>query len=437
MNIRPAVVSCCLICTIALPAQTLASGFHRMESASSYLGTSGAGQATDRTASAAFNNPAGLAGLEKPEFYGAAIVVNDSMTFYDDGSEGISPGYEDLRRNGVDYGIGWSGGPALYYAHPLSERTAIGFSLNSPFGGESDFGEDWVGSHFAEEAGLSSVQASVALGYQISEQWSVGAALGAQYLNWWLNVDLPPAPYGPVNPGLPPEHPAYPQLLPPGSEEDVDIDDIQPFWMLGVQWEFNPGSLVGFRYVPESTFDLEGKADILAPIPDMTVVQSFDAIMELSTPRVATLSLSVPLDERWRLLADIEHFGWSAWRENRIVHEGAHEVVIDRDWKDAMGYSLGFEFDATEKTKVRFGAGYDESPIDDDKLKIDPPMDRQVTLSAGFESRLSERTSLVGAYQYLDMGDVRVDQDLFPGQVIRGHSDAHVHLFHFGLRFGF
>jgi long-chain fatty acid transport protein len=420
------------------PANILAGGFQRMDAASGYLGTAGAGQATDTTVSAAFNNPAGLAGVDSTDLYLGAIIGYDSFTFHDEGSEGVSPGFDYLRRDGVDYGIGWSGGPALYFAHPLTEKATIGFAMMSPFGGAADFGEDWVGSHFSEEASIFSVQASASLGYQLSDTWSVGAALGVQYLEWKLNVDLPPVPYGPVNPGtIPPGHPMYAQLLPPGSEEDIEIDDVQAYWSLGILWQANESTSLGLRYIPEINFKLKGGADILAPIPDMTVVQSFTASMEMATPSVTTLSLARRFGSRWTVLADIEHVGWDAWKENRVFHEGGETVVIERNWEDSMGYSLGLHFQASPKTLLKFGIGYDESPIASHKLKVDPPMDRQIGYSFGLDSQLTEKLRLVTAYQYLDMGDIRVEQTVFPGQVIRGYSDANCHVFHAALSYSF
>lgn len=438
MKFRTSAVLGGLAFVALLPINAAAGGFQRTDSASGYLGTAGAGQATDTSVSAAFNNPAGLSGVESTDLYLGAVFGYDSFTFYDDGSSGVSPGYDDLSRDGVDYGLGWSGGPALYFARPLTEKATFGFAMMSPFGGGADFGEDWVGSHFSEEASVFSVQASASLAYQLNENWSVGAALGGQYLRWKLNVDLPPAPYGPVNPGsIPPDHPMFVQLLPPGTEEDIEIDDVQAFWSVGALWQPSPNTQLGLRYIPEISFDLEGDADILAPIPDMTVVQSFDASMQMSTPSVTTLSLSQGLTSRWTVLADIEYTGWSTWKENRVFHEAGETVVIERNWKDTVGYSLGFHFQASTRTLLKFGVGYDESPIDSHDLKVDPPMDRQIGYSLGLDSQMTEKLRLITAYQYLDMGDVRVEQAVFPGQVLRGHSDAYCHVFHAALSLSF
>ncbi len=422
----------------ALPLAAQASGFSRYDASSSYLSTAGAGQATDMSASSAFNNPAGLVGVDSKRFHAGTIVANESFTFYDDGSEGVSPGYEDLRRDGVDYGAGWTAGPMLYFAMPLSEKLGLGFAMMSPFGGSSEFGEGWVGSHFAEEVDVFSVQASAALGYQLTESVSIGAALGAQYLSWEINMDLPPAPFGPVNPGnIPPTDPMFEQLLPPGSEEHVEIDDVQPYWSLGVLWQPSEQTRVGLRYISEVNHDLEGTAQIFAPIPEMTAGQEMNASMRFNTPAITTLSLSHRFTDRLTVLADIEHSGYSAFNENRLVHENGPTVIIDRSWEDTMGYSLGAHFDVTERTTLKFGVGYDESPVSSGNFKIDPPMDRQIGYAFGVESQLTDNLLLSLGYQYLDMGDIEVDQALFPGQVIRGHSEAHTHILQGALTYSF
>jgi long-chain fatty acid transport protein len=159
--------------------------------------------------------------------------------------------------------------------------------------------------------------------------------------------------------------------------------------------------------------------------------------MQFNTPSVTTLSLSHRFTPRLTLLADIEHSGWSAFSENRVVHENGPTAVVERGWQDTMGYSLGVNYQASERAMLKFGVGYDESPIAGNQLKIDPPIDRQIAYSLGLETQLTQKIGLSLGYQYLDMGDVRVEQMLFPGQVIRGHSDASVQAIQAAITFDF
>ncbi|MDJ0812295.1 MAG: outer membrane protein transport protein [Woeseiaceae bacterium] len=410
---------------VLLPLNALAGGFSRADGTSSYLGSAGAGHTTDRTATAAFSNPAGLTGIGSAQLALGAVTAYDELTFHDDGSDEVAGLPRERRRNGVDYGVGLNGGPSLFFAKPLSDRLSFGAALVSPYGGSSEFGNDWIGGYFTEDVELFTLQVSASLGYRLNDQWSIGAALGAQYAQWELKTDLAPVPFGPVNPGtIPPDHPMYQELLPPGSEQKIKIDDVQPYWSLGVMWQPGASTLFGVHYVPEIRHGLTGSSDISAPIPDMTVVGSYDASMKMSTPSSLTLGIRQQLSPRWTVLADIAHVGWSAWDESRVKLQGGPTVIVDRGWQDAMSYSLGFNFLATDRTLLKFGAGYDESPVASARRKIDPPMDTQVTWALGLEHALTSRVSLALSYQHLDMGDIRVEQEVFPGHVIRGHSDA-------------
>jgi long-chain fatty acid transport protein len=285
---------------------------------------------------------------------------------------------------------------------------------------------------------MFTVQASASVGYQLAETLSIGAAIGAQYLSWELSMDLPPLPFGPVNPGnITPDNPMFAELLPPGSEERIEMDDVQPYWSLGILWQPTESTRVGLRYIGEVNHSLKGKAEIFAPIPDMTAIQDMGASMRFNTPAITTFSLSHQFTDRLTVLADIEHSGYSAFDENRVMHENGPTVVVNRGWKDAMSYSVGAHYQATERTVLKFGIGYDESPVADNKLKIDPPMDRQHAYAFGIESQLTQKFALSLAYQYLDMGDLRVEQTLFPGQVVRGYSDARSHVLQGALTYSF
>ncbi len=61
----------------------------------------------------------------------------------------------------------------------------------------------------------------------------------------------------------------------------------------------------------------------------------------------------------------------------------------------------------------------------------------QIGYSLGLDMQLTDKTQLIAAYQYRDMGDIKVKQTVFPGQVVRGHSDAYCHVLHAGLSFSF
>ena len=409
-NHKPVVLA---VLTACLSSTVMASGISRFETASSYLSTAGAGLATDIGASAAFNNPAGLAFMNQAQFEGNLLLIKDSLFYEDQGSTGVTPGFDQLRRD-VDYSAGFSTGASLFYGRPLNEKWSLGLSLTSPFGGSSDFGDDWVGSNFVETADVMVMALSAAAAYQVNEQWSVGASVGMGYMSWELRLDVPPV-----------------------MEETLDLDDTSPIWSMGVMYQPNQNTRWGFRYVGATDYNLEGKATLDTPMGEMkdTASQLFPL------PDIATLSLQQSLSTKLRFLASIEWTNWSVFKESRIVHENGPVIIVNRNWQDTWGGSVGLSYDIAPRWTLNTGISYDQSPVSDMDYKLDPPVDRQVSLGLGARWQIGKSSELTINYEYKDLGNNAVSQDIpdpsTPMQTIVGESDNHVHIASLGYIYRF
>ena len=396
-----------------LSSTAWASGISRYETASSYLSTAGAGQATDTGASSAFNNPAGLAFMDQPQFEGNLLLINDSLSFQDQGSTGVTPGFDQLRRD-VDYSTGFSAGASLFYGRPLNEKWSLGASLTSPFGGSSDFGDNWVGSNFVETTDVAVTALSAAAAYRINPEWSAGVSLGMGHMSWELSL-----------------------AVPPGMEEVLDLDDTAPVWSLGITYQPNQTTRWGLRYIGAVDFDLEGSAKLNTPMGEM----KDKASKFFPLPDIATLSLEKSLSPKLRLLADLEWSNWSVFKESRIVHENGPTIIVDRNWQDTWGGAVGLSYDLTPRWTLNTGLSYDQSPVASTDRKLDPPVDRQVALGLGARLHLSENSELTFNYQFLDLGSNKVSQDIpdpsMPLQTIVGESDNHVHIAGLGYIYRF
>lgn len=391
-----------------------ASGILREQTTTAYLATAGAGQAADIGASAAFNNPAGLAYLSRPEIQGNLLLIEDSFHFYDRGSSGTNDDF-DYRRKNTDYGVGLTGGGSIFYGQPLSQDWGIGFALTSPAGGATDAGENWVGSNFIESIEVMIAVAQVAVGYQISPQWSVGISAGVSYMSWEL--DLSP----------------FPQ-----ASENLDLDDTKLAWALGAMYRPGENTRIGLRYVAGVDHEVTGPAVIETQMGST----EYQASQEFNLADLVTLSLDQQLTQNLTLLADIEWANWSEMKESRIVHRDGPTVIVPRDWEDAWGGAVGLAYKVSPALVLKVGVNYDESAVSKSKHKIDPPLDRTIAYSAGVAWALNDSTEFNIGYQYLDFGDIEVNQAIngfdpiagkpYSQQVI-GESEAHVHIVSLGI----
>ncbi|WP_299788841.1 outer membrane protein transport protein [uncultured Shewanella sp.] len=407
-------LSLLLFATAGIATTASASGILREQTTTSYLATAGAGQAADIGASAAFNNPAGLAYLTRPEIEGNLLLIEDSFHFYDKGSNGTNDDFDSRRKN-TDYGVGLSGGGSFFYGQPLAEGWGIGFALTSPAGGATDFGDNWAGSNFIESIEVMIAVAQVAVGYQISPQWSVGLSAGASYMSWELDL----APF-------------------PQASENLDLDDTKLAWALGLMYRPGENTRIGLRYVAGVDHEVTGPAIIETQMGNT----EYRASQAFNLADLVTLSLDQQLSPNLTLLADIEWANWSEMKESRIIHEEGPTVVVPRDWKDAWGAAVGLAYKVSPTLALKIGVNYDESAVSTNNHKIDPPLDRTIAYSAGVDWALNDSTEFTLGYQYLDFGDIEVNQSIegfnpitatpFSQQVI-GESEAHVHIVSLGI----
>ncbi|SDK38104.1 Outer membrane protein transport protein (OMPP1/FadL/TodX) [Ferrimonas sediminum] len=412
MKFRRSPISCLMLSICSFHAA--ASGILRDETASAYLGSAGAGRAADIGASAAFNNPAGLTYLDHKAFQGTLLLVEDTFTFHDNGSSGNNADF-DQRKKDTDYGKGFSGGGSLFYGQPLGEKWGVGFAFASPAGGATDFGDNWIGSNFIESVEVMVAVAVASVGYRINDQWSVGLSAGISYMAWELDMD----PF-------------------PGASENLDLDSFEPVWSVSVMYQPWSHTRLGLRYTPGVTHEVTGKTTMTTPMG--TLIDH--ASQEFNLADQAVLSLDHQLTPKLSLLADVEWAQWSDWEESRIIHDNGPTIVVDRDWKDAWSAGIGLSYQVAPDWTLKAGIAYDESSVSKAIHKLDPPADRQIAYAAGLGWQLSDSTRFDLSYQYMDLGDVELNQSIegfdpiagapFSQQIV-GQSEAHLHIVNLSL----
>ncbi|WP_028113302.1 OmpP1/FadL family transporter [Ferrimonas kyonanensis] len=415
MNRSSKYLSLGLVALSATLATTVnASGLLRDDTASAYLGSAGAGRAADISAGAAFNNPAGLAFIEQRQVEANLMAIDHHFNFKDQGSSGSNDGFDQRRRN-VDYDVGVAAGNSLFYGQPLDENWGMGLALASPAGGAADFGSNWVGDNFIESVDVLVLTATASVGYRINQQWSLGASLGANYMSWELDM----APF-------------------PGASENLDLSSTEFTWSMGLMYRPDELTRLGLRYVAGVEHELTGDTTLISPMG----TQKDQATHVFNLADLVTFSLDRQLGAGWTLLADLEWAQWSDLEESRIVHDHGPTIVIPRNWNDAWSAAIGFNYRLSQQWLLEAGIAYDQSVVSKADHKLDPPMDRQLAYAVGASWQVSERTRLDLNYQYLDLGDIEVNQAINGydpiaeapfQQQIRGQSEAHIHLLSLGL----
>ena len=81
-------------------------------------------------------------------------------------------------------------------------------------------------------------------------------------------------------------------------------------------------------------------------------------------PDIVTLGVRQRIGDRFRVMAGAEWSNWSRFGTVE-VKGGPAPIGLPFEYDDGWYFSLGGEFDVTERATVRAGVGYQLSPIDD------------------------------------------------------------------------
>jgi long-chain fatty acid transport protein len=374
------------------------------------MGTSGAGAgARAEDPATAFFNPAGLTRLENTKLHvGVVNLIGTGGLEFNVGS-GTSPNPPGLppfagTKGGGDLGeyLPLAGS---FASHKFTDRFSVGFAFTGLWGGDVNYGGDWVGRTFVTRSTLTVIGLQPAVAYRATDWLSFGAGVGAAYgeLDLNLRADL---------------------ALDAATVEIRNADDWGWYFSLGALIEPSERTRIGIYYRYKTELNLAGK--VVNPTP---LVPSFTGKMIF--PQGVNLSAFHQLTSNVALLADV---GWSNWSDfgNMVYTVGPVPVTIDRDWRDTWRVGVGVHYQLRETATLMVGFSYDSDPVEDSKRLPDIPVSEGYRFSAGARIPVARNIDLGLTYTFLWMGsDMEIDNLPLPPSntvVLDGKYDpAHIH----------
>ncbi len=297
---------------------------------------------------------------------------------------------------------GWVPAAGINYVYSLSEDLKLGLSAGSYFGLGLDYGDSWAGRYYVTEAELLTFGLNPSIGYRVNDTFSVGAGIDLVYSELTQKAAI-------NNPG-------------PGvadGELKLKADDVGYGFNLGVLLEPVDGTRFGITYRSridlkyKDTASLKGLGLVLGAIFNGN--QKVD--LEMNLPQAVMLSAYHELGDR---LAVVGNLGWQDWSEfgkSDIVirnSTGSTKLTDDRNFNDTWHVAIGLHYRLSAPWMVMTGFAYDSSPVDDDDRTPDMPLDRQLRYALGAQYQQSRDLTLNAAYELLDAGDAKINQNRGP-----------------------
>jgi long-chain fatty acid transport protein len=413
----------------ALPMLAHGSGFALIEMNARGQGNAYAGAAAHTPdASTVYFNPAGMMLLDQDQVAGALHLISPEADFDNDGSsEADFPGGGGPLLGPDDDGGKDAVVPNFYWVAAINDSTKFGLGVNAPFGLETEYDDDWVGRYNAVHSDLRTVNVNPSLAFRVNEKFSIGGGLNIMYGDVDLSsmIDfgsLCTANAGTATCGF---FGSLPQQADGKAKFTADNeDDISTGWNLGLMYQVSPQTTIGLAYRSEIEMKVKGDVDftvpaqLMAPSPvDLTMGGMFfqDGNIEAKVNLPASFSFSLAHKvDKFTWLADVTWTGWSSFDELRIKYKDSPQPdsVTTEDWNDTMRYSIGVDYQYSDKWTWRTGVAFDQSPVPNSEHRTARlPGNDRTWVSLGTSYMHSSTLSMDFGYSHLFIKDAKIDNE--------------------------
>lgn len=414
--------SVALAAALAASGQALAGGFEVREQSTYFQGMSFAGAAAGgRSLSSVFWNPAASnyvgSGLTLESNY--ALILPQSETTI----TSLHPALGTCAARDCSVDIGRDAVvPASYMAYRISPQTVFALSINSQYGLSTQPDDRaWAGRIYNTAGSIFSVNAAPSLSHEILPGLSVGAGLQVQYFQLKkFQTTIPAA------------------LVGADTRTNLQGDDIDIGWTLGVNWKPTPSTSIGLGWRSAITHSVVGFAET-SSIAGETATR---IAADVDTPDKVTLSVIQDLAPNMRVAATAEWTQWSRLGIIPINNQATGASIgssLDLQWDDGWYFALGGEYDYNDKLTLRLGGAYEISPISEPTQRILalPDADR-IWASIGASYKWNATTTLDFAYSHVFVEDSTFSrapgQDALAGIRSSGVAESSVDIVSVGLK---
>lgn len=342
------IVAAVMLALLLTGQQVSAAGFAVYEWSARGNALGGTTMARKADASVVASNPAAMTGLNGTQVMTGLVAVAPMATVSIDGQQSAD-GKDNV----------WLL-PHAYAVRQLGERYWLGIGVYNRFGLGTEFDEDWAGSSSVYYAGIKSVSVTPVLGMKLTDTWSIGLGVEANYFDFEQKKTVAGA-----------------------YDLKVRGDDVG----LGVSVStlYAPTDWLSFGLMYRSAIDVHPRGEAESNVPGaMGDKLNGDADGEITLPDSWSLGMCLTPVDRLSIEVDVTRTGWSSYEELDIRINGVNPSgPVFKDWKDTWRLAIGAEYALTPAWDLRAGYVYDETPVRTERADYMVPANDRQLFSAG------------------------------------------------------
>jgi len=409
-----------------------ASAFQIYEQDASEIGDYHAGAASEAvSASTTYYNPAGLTNIKNKQLtFG---LTDADVTVPYKGTVNVSTLDQPYTTNTAQAQGGSNNFiPNFYFSMPLSQKWALGFGMNTPFGLKTAYQGNTYVKYAATTTSLQVADFIPAVAYQPWTFLSLGAGLDIQYMKGVF--DQYAAIFDPSN----------------ASRSKNTGDAWGLGYHLGMLFHFNNNNTrVGVVYHSHTNFVLRGDSRFSGPMANEFQggsVKSDKLRAGITLPSFATLSAYQNLSDQWAVLGSVSYTWWDT--SNRLVLRNVEtidittfdpllsSVTVVEKYKNTQNYALGVHYTPIQKLTLKAGMGYENTPTHRPYRNVQLPDQNRFALAFGGHYQLDKHLGVDAGYTHFFVKKAKIYNVQSFGQEVvttNGYSNSYANIY--GLQF--
>lgn len=376
-------------------------------------------------ASTGWFNPAGLALIHENQlvFGGVGVLPTARLTGLNTVVNPPLPAYSQAfsRLSMEEHALI----PSFHAAHPIGENASLGISLVSPFGLRTRWRENSPVRYAATVSELVTANLSPEIGAKITENLALGLGIDFQHASVKFNRVLG-APNAMQSVGLP----AY-------YLDSISYNKGNSFGLgfhVGVLALFNDNhTRLGLNYQSQMSHKFHGYSKLSGPLaqpglaftPGSLLTLDSSSIVRTNTlssntinfPEVVALGLYHDINEGFAFLGTLYYTGWDSLKTIQLNNAYAFaanpispalpgsQVLVtstsEEHYRNVWHVALGGNYCLQDQWMLRFGGGYDQTPVTDAYRSIRVPDGDRWALAAGLRYQPYANLTLDAGYTHL------------------------------------
>jgi long-chain fatty acid transport protein len=320
--------------------------------------------------------------------------------------------------------------PSFYFSYQLNQNLWLGMSVNSPFGLATHFPSVWAGRDYAtNDNTLTTYNASPSIAYRVNDWISIGAGVQIEYAKAELNH------------GITGVIPVPPFIVAVGNA-DLSANGWGYGFTAGVTLTPTPTTTVGLGYRSGINQKLSGTL-ILPPLVGPTV----PAETTLNLPDIVSLGVRQRMSPQLTLLGTVEWTNWSRIGTSVVSASPLPPqpaLTLPFQYQDGWFFSVGGEYQASDRLALRAGVGYEISPVTDRVRNVVPADADRIWASIGASYQIWRGFTANLAYSHLWVRDSTINISAASGNpwfattggvTYIGNVDAHADILSIGMKY--